>query len=123
MSDTAPETPDVAPVVPVVPVPAPTPAEPNPADSAPVSNSGYNRYKPCALCLRTISVFDTSAGCQDPSGSHPECDRLAAVEADNSTSGTDVESPVAESDATPIDTTADVVSKLEAAVKELEANA
>jgi hypothetical protein len=105
-----------APVAPVIPIAA---AVPDSADSVvQVSNSGFSRYKPCVLCLRVISVFDTSAGCQDPSiGEAKGCDRLEAVEADSTTSGSAVETPASSSP------NADALTELEDAVTKLENNA
>ena len=56
-----------------------------------------DKAMPCLLCSHLISVYDTSAGCQDPERSHPECDRLAAVEAPVESSGASPEPPAAES--------------------------
>jgi len=79
-----------------------------------VTNTGRGRVKPCVLCNHLISVYDTSAGCQDPDRSYPECDRLETVEATHGTSGTVSETPVSNS------TVADAVAKLEAAESELK---
>lgn len=68
----------------------------NPLDLERVVNDGTSRYMNCLLCNNRISVYDTSAGCQDPSLSHEECDRLPVVEADQ-LSGADAESPTGDS--------------------------